>query len=84
MQTTVVYDAITGRYIERVPIYKAGDSCAKSGRRHVWILNSAHKKVCIRCGLVSRITSFYKFAMEVGILDSKGLGSHKKTRRRLA
>lgn len=71
MQTTVVYDTITGLYIERVPIYELGNSCALHGQRHVWVLNSRHKKVCILCGLASRITSFYEFAIDVGLLEPR-------------
>jgi hypothetical protein len=67
-QTTVVYEPITGVHIRRVPIYSAGNSCAIHGEKHLWVLNAVHKKVCLRCGLVSEVTSFYKFAMEVGLL----------------
>jgi hypothetical protein len=75
-QTTAVFDTITGIYIRRVPVYEAGTSCAMRGRSHMWILNSAHNKVCIRCGLVSRVASFYKFAFEVGLLKLGWVGKN--------
>jgi hypothetical protein len=67
-QTTMVFDSITGVYIRRVPIYEAGDSCKLHGDKHLWVLNTVHKKVCIRCGMVTKITSFYGFAAEAGLL----------------
>ena len=82
MQWTVVYDTITHLYIYRVPVYETGTSCAMkpTPERHLWVLNTAHKKVCIRCGMVARITSFYKFAIEVGIFKRS---EAQRIRRRL-
>ncbi len=81
MRTTVVYDTITGKYIDRVPTYEKGKSCKIRGEKHLWVLNTAHNEVCIRCGLSSRTTSFYRFAIKVGLLEPK---EAKKTERRRA
>ncbi len=78
---TVVYDTITGKYIDRVPIYEKGKSCKIRGEKHLWVLNTAHNEVCIRCGLSSRITSFYRFAIKVGLLELKGAKKIRKSRR---
>jgi hypothetical protein len=81
-QWTVVYDTITRLYIYRVPIYEGGASCKKrtTPLKHLWVLNTVHKKVCIRCGLISQISSFYKFAIEVGLLNRSEI---QRIRRRL-
>ena len=74
LSTTVVYDSITGVYIHRVPIYVPGASCKLNGRKHDWVLNAAHRKVCIGCGLVSRAASFYKFAADASLLSPRPAG----------
>ena len=70
MKTTLVYDTITGVYIDRVPIYRPSKSCSKkpTPRKHIWILNTVHNMVCINCGIVKRINSYYDFALEAGLL----------------
>lgn len=65
---TIVYDTITGVYIDRVPIYKRGNTCKRRGLHHLWVLNTIHNKMCIRCGMKESITSYYKFALEAGLL----------------
>jgi hypothetical protein len=81
MKTTIVYDTITGVYIQRVPIYERGLSCRLRGLKHLWVLNTAHKEACIRCGLNSRITSFYKFAVKAGLLESEKARKARRRRR---
>jgi len=75
MQWTMVYDTITGVYIDRVPLQLA-KSCTKKSppEKHVWVLNTAHHKVCINCGMVGRVTSFYEFALEAGASSAQVLG----------
>lgn len=38
------------------------------GQKHLWVLNSAHRKVCLNCGMNVKVTSFYRFAADVGLL----------------
>lgn len=68
MKTSIVYDTIAGMYIDRVPVYERGSSCKMHGLHHLWILNTAHNRVCIRCGMKETITSYYRFALEAGLL----------------
>lgn len=69
---TAVYDVLTGQLIRGVPFYKPGASCTFRGRKHDWVINAAHRKVCIACGMAARVTSFYRFAKEAGLLGRRG------------